>query len=213
MTLQPQEREAENARRKRAWDKQAASYDKQIGWCERNILGDHRSWACSRASGRVLEVAVGTGLNLPSYPPGVEITGIDLSPQMLAIARKRAADLGIAADLREGDAHALPFPDESFDTVLCTYSLCNIPDVDRAVAEMRRVLRPGGRLVLVDHVRSTNRVAYAIQKLIEFVSIRMDGDHMTRRPIEQVMSNGFDVQSSERFRWGIVEHVEAIKPG
>lgn len=205
-------REAQNAKRLRAWNKQAASYDKQIGWFERNLFGDHRGWACGHAAGRTLEVAVGTGLNLPAYPPEANVTGIDLSPEMLEIARKRAAELGRTADLREGDAHELPFGDGSFDTVVCTYSLCNIPDPDRAVAEMKRVLRPGGRLVLVDHVRSTNPLVFAIQKVIEFVSVRVDGDRMTRRPIEQVRSNGLDVQTSERFRWGIVERLVAVKP-
>jgi ubiquinone/menaquinone biosynthesis C-methylase UbiE len=212
MSLPESERAAQNARRKKAWGKQAANYDKQIGFFERRVLGDHRSWACEQATGRVLEVAVGTGLNLPLYAHDVDVTGIDLSPEMLAIARKRAIDLGRTLDLREGDAHELPFGNDTFDTVVCTYSLCNIPDIERAVGEMKRVLKPGGRLVLVDHVRSTSKVVLAIQKAIEFVSLRVDGDHMTRRPIDQVRGAGFDVQLSERSRAGIVERVVATKP-
>jgi len=76
---------------------------------------------------------------------------------MLEIARKRADELGVDADLREGDAQQLPFPDTSFDTVVCTLSLCNIPDNRRAIAEMKRVLRPGGRLLLLDHVRASSK--------------------------------------------------------
>jgi ubiquinone/menaquinone biosynthesis C-methylase UbiE len=159
----------------------------------------------------VLEVAVGTGLNLPLYGREVRLTGIDLSTEMLDVARKRAAGAGRQVDLREGDAHALPFGEASFDTVVCTLSLCNIPDPDRAVAEMKRVLRPGGRLVLVDHVRSTNRLVYVLQKAIEFVSIRVDGDHMTRRPLEEVVANGFHIEERERFKWGIVERLVATK--
>lgn len=96
---------------------------------------------------------------------------------------------------------------------MCTFSLCNIPDVERAVTEMKRVLRPDGKLVLVDHIRSSNVVVFAIQKLIEFVSVRMDGDYMTRRPSEQVRRAGFAVDEQERFRLGgIVERLSARKP-
>src|SRR5204863_9364628 len=108
-----------------------------------------------RAVGEVLEVAVGTGRNLPFYPEGTRLTGVDWSPAMLGIARLRAAGLGREADLRQGDAQALDFPDESFDTVLCALGLCAIPDDRRAVTEMARVLRPGGRLLLVDHVAAS----------------------------------------------------------
>jgi ubiquinone/menaquinone biosynthesis C-methylase UbiE len=203
----------QNARRRRAWDKQASSYDKQIGWFERHVLGDNRGWACSRAHGDVLEVAVGTGLNLPFYSTDAPVTGIDLSPEMLAIARERAADLGREADLREGDAHELTFADESFDSVVCTYSLCNIPDTDRAVDEMKRVLKPGGNLILVDHIRSETKPVLWIQKLIELVSLRLEGDYMTRRPFEQVTAHGFEVRERDRFKWGgIVERLVAVKP-
>jgi ubiquinone/menaquinone biosynthesis C-methylase UbiE len=212
--LSDDDRSKQNVRRRRAWDKQAAGYDRQIGWFERHVLGnDNRAWACSRARGDVLEVAVGTGLNLPTYPPDVRVTGIDLSPAMLEIARARATEAGREVDLREGDAHSLPFPDSSFDTVVCTFSLCNIPDIERAVDEMKRVLKPEGRLVLVDHVRSESRPVYLAQKLIELISVRIDGDRMTRRPLDQVLAHGFDVRERERFRWGgIVERVFAVKP-
>jgi ubiquinone/menaquinone biosynthesis C-methylase UbiE len=207
-------RAEQNARRRRAWSKQAPGYDKRIGWFERRVLGeDNRTWACSRAEGEVLEVAVGTGLNLPHYAPGVHLTGIDLSSAMLDLARTRAARLQRSVDLREGDAHQLPFKDESFDSVVCTFSLCNIPDVDRAVGEMKRALKPGGRLILVDHIRSSSKVVYAIQKIIEFASVRIDGDRMTRRPLDQVRAHGFEIKEDERFRFGgIVERVLARKP-
>jgi ubiquinone/menaquinone biosynthesis C-methylase UbiE len=213
--LSEKDRERQNARRRKAWDKQAPSYDKQIGWFERHVFGeDNRTWACSRARGDVLEVAIGTGLNLPLYSPDVHLTGIDLSPAMLEIAQKRAAEIGRQADLREGDAHNLPFDGGSFDTVVCTFSLCNIPDVDRAVAEMERVLRPGGRLVLVDHIRSGSKPVFWVQKLIEFFSKRIDGDHMTRRPLDQVRDHRFEVKEHDRFRLGgIVERLAAVKAG
>jgi SAM-dependent methyltransferase len=104
---------------------------------DRLLFADSRDWACRRAVGDVLEVAVGTGLNLAHYPPDVWLTGIDFSPAMLRIARSRATILSREIDLREGDAQRLDFPDASFDAVVCTFSLCAIPDERRAVAEMR----------------------------------------------------------------------------
>ena len=116
-----------NRRRAAYWDKQAGRYDREMNFWDRHLFGDSRPWACGRAGGDVLEVAVGTGRNLPHYPDGVRLTGVDWSPAMLAIARERAAALGREADLRQGDAQALDFPDESFDTVLCALGLCAIP--------------------------------------------------------------------------------------
>lgn len=211
--LSDDDREKQNARRRRAWDKQASAYDRQIGWFERHVFGEQRAWACAQAEGRVLEVAVGTGLNLAFYAPGADVTGVDLSPEMLQIARRRAAELGRNLELREGDAHDLPFDDESFDSVVATYSLCNIPDPSRAVAEMRRVLRPGGRLVLVDHIRSASRPVFWAQKAIELVSVRLDGDRMTRRPAVENLADGWEIVEQERLGWtGMVERLVARRP-
>src|SRR5215217_1686284 len=157
----------ETERLKRVWEKEAPTYDRRMGLFERVLFGDGRQWVCSRASGQVLEVAVGTGRNFPFYAEGVRLTGIDLSPAMLEIARKRADELGVDADLREGDAQQLPFADASFDTVVCTLSLCNIPDDRRAIAEMKRVLRPGGRLLLLDHVRATSKAWLTTQRVLQ----------------------------------------------
>jgi ubiquinone/menaquinone biosynthesis C-methylase UbiE len=199
--------------RRKAWAKLAPKYDKKIGFFERKVLGEeHRSWACSKASGETLEVAIGTGLNLPHYPPEVLLTGIDLSPEMLALARVRAEEIGRVVELREADAQDLPFADASFDTVVCTYSLCNVPDDSVAIQEMKRVLRPGGQLVLVDHIRSAVKPLLWIQKVWELFSIRIDGDHQTRRPSIHVKTAGFEVQMRERMRWGILERLVATKP-
>jgi ubiquinone/menaquinone biosynthesis C-methylase UbiE len=183
-----------------------------MGFVERRLLGvEHRSWACSRATANTLEVAIGTGLNLPFYAEDVSITGIDLSDEMLAIARDRADRLGRLVDLREGDAHDLPFEDATFDSVVCTFSLCQIPDPHRAVGEMKRVLRPEGNLILVDHIRSSVRPIFWLQRAIEVVSTRAEGEFMTRRPLEHVKANGLDIRERERHRAGVVERIVALK--
>lgn len=133
----------ETERIRRIWERFAPKYDADISFYERMLLAGGREWVCSQAEGRVLEIAVGTGRNLPFYPPGVQLTGIDLSPAMLEIARRRVAEVGVNADLREGDAEALDFDDASFDTAVITLALCSIPNDHKA--EAHRVLRPGGR--------------------------------------------------------------------
>ncbi|MEU0350901.1 class I SAM-dependent methyltransferase [Streptomyces sp. NPDC006237] len=201
-----------NDRLRRYWDKHARSYDRQMRFFDRTLFGESRSWVCSQADGDVLEVAVGTGLNLPLYPPGVRLTGIEWSPQMLAIARRRANELGRTADLREADAQALPFPDAAFDTVVCTLSLCAIPDDQRAIAEMSRVLKPGGRLLLLDHVPSTLLPLRVVQRLIELVTVPLGGEHLLRRPLRHVEATGLDIEQRDRFKLGIVERLAARKP-
>ena len=193
------------------WDKKSRSYDREMRFFERFLFADSRDWACSQASGDVLEVAVGTGLNLDAYPPGIGLTGIDLSEQMLAIASTRAAELERDVELRQGDAQALPFADAAFDTVVCTFGLCAIPDIDAALDEMVRVLRPGGRLILVDHVASSSRIARGVQRAIEVITVPMASEHFLRRPLTNVKQRAFEIERVERFKLGLVERVVARK--
>src|SRR4051795_12923368 len=139
----------ETERVRRLMDKGAPRYDRQMNFFDRVLFAGGREWACSQAEGEVLEIAVGSGRNLEHYRRGVKVTAIEYAPEMLALASERAEELGGDFDLREGDAQALEFADESFDTVIITLALCTIPDGRKAVREAARVLRPGGRLVLL----------------------------------------------------------------
>ena len=196
----------------RAWEKSASSYDKQIAFFERIQFGGGREWLGARVQGRVLEVAIGTGRNLPYYPADVRLTGTDLSPAMLAIAERRAADLGLNVDLGIDDAEDLRFDDEVFDTVVCALSLCTIPNPATAIGEMKRVLVPGGRLLLLDHIGSTWPPIYAAQWLLERLTIRAAGEYFTRRQLPVVRAAGFDVVEVERLKAGTVERIFARKP-
>jgi len=200
------------ARAQRVWDTMAPRYDRGMAFFERLQFGGGREWVCSRATGRTLEVAVGTGLNLPFYASEVTLTGVDLSPAMVALARKRATALGRDVELREGDAEALPFADASFDTVVCVLSLCTIPDPAKALAEMARVLRPGGRLLLLDHIGSDRRPVLALQRFLERFTAR-NGEYQTRRQLPLLGPAGFTVTESERLKLGSVERVAAVKAG
>ncbi|SFB62751.1 phosphatidylethanolamine N-methyltransferase /phosphatidyl-N-methylethanolamine N-methyltransferase [Amycolatopsis marina] len=201
-----------SARWQRHWDKHSRTYDRQMQFMDRAVFGDSRQWACSRATGDVLEVAVGTGLNFPVYSDDINLTGIDLSEDMLDIARARASELGRSVTLLQGNAHTLPFDDAAFDTVVCTFGLCAIPDLDAAIDEMHRVLRPGGRLVLVDHVESSSSLARVVQRLLEAVTVPLAGEHFLRRPRNHLAAAGFDIEDVQRFKVGLVERLTALKP-
>lgn len=201
-----------SVRWQRHWDKHSRTYDRQMRFMDRVLFGDSRQWACSQAMGEVLEVAVGTGLNFPDYPGDVTLTGIDLSEDMLHIARTRASELGRPVTLQQGNAHALPFDDAAFDTAVCTFGLCAIPDLDAAIGEMHRVLRPGGRLVLVDHVESSSSVARAVQRLLEVATVPLAGEHFLRRPLNHLRGTGFTIEDVQRFKIGLVERLTAVKP-
>jgi ubiquinone/menaquinone biosynthesis C-methylase UbiE len=196
----------------RYWNRHAHTYDRKMAVLDRLLFGDTRRWICAQATGQVLEVAIGTGLNIGLYPPGVALTGIDLSPAMLAIARRRARELGRTVDLRCGNAETLNFPGASFDTVVCTFSLCGIPDHEQAVAEMARVLRPGATLLLADHVAATHPALRAVQGVVELVSVPLGGEHLRRRPIELVRSAGLRIERHDRFAAGLVERLTARMP-
>lgn len=202
-----------DARLRRRWDREAGAYDRGMAVAERRFFPDVRPRTCGLATGETLEVAIGTGLNLEHYPADARLTGIELSPAMLDLARRRANDLPREIDLREGDAHRLDFPDASFDTVVATFSMCAIPDDRLAVAEMHRVLRPGGLLLLADHIASPHLLGRAFQRVTELLTVPLAGEHFRRRPLTTVLELGLVVEQRERFGFGIVERLAARKPG
>ena len=202
----------ETERVRRQYDRAAGRYDDFIGFAERMFFDGGREWVCCRAHGEVLEIAAGTGRNLPFYSEGVRITAVELSPAMLEIARDRAETLGREADLRVGDAQDLPFRDARFDAVVCTLGLCTIPDHRRAVHEATRVLKPGGHLLLLEHVRSPLLPVRALQKLLNPITVLTESDHLLREHLSHVREAGLVVEDLERSKWGIVEKLNARKP-
>jgi ubiquinone/menaquinone biosynthesis C-methylase UbiE len=198
----------------RAWDKHSRRYDREMGFWDRHLFKDSRTWVCGQASGKTLEVAIGTGLNLTHYPREVTLTGLDFSPAMLALARQRAADLGVDVELREGDARELDLADASFETVVCTFGLCAIPEPERAIAEMVRVLRPDGTLLLADHIEARSRLARGVQRVLELGTVPLEGEHFRRRPARTLETLDVTIERQERFGpVGIVERLAARKAG
>lgn len=125
------------------------------------------------AGRRILEVGVGTGLNLSLYRPGSDVTGIDFSPQMLDRAEARAAREGLSPRLFEMDAADLRFTDGSFDVVYAPYLISVVPDPVKVLREMQRVCRPGGRMVILNHFRSPNRVVSQVEQWVSPMTIHI----------------------------------------
>lgn len=194
------------------WDDEAARYEEKTASVERRYLADSRRWVCQRATGSTLELAVGTGLNFPYYPVTVSLTGVDWSPQMVQAAERRASRTLRPIALTRADAMALPFADGRFDTVVCTFALCCIPDDRAALSEAIRVLRPGGSLLLADHIVASNPALRALEHLVELVSIPLQGEHYTRRPLTIVRDLGLTIVDTERLTHGAIERVHARKP-
>ena len=199
----------------RIFDKLAARYDRQIGRSEQVFLGHAREWAVSRATGNVVEIGVGTGLNLPLYgEAATTITAIDLSEEMLRVARARVqtADRGRIV-VRQGDVQQLDLPDESIDTAISTYTFCTIPDPGAAAREVWRVLRRGATFVLAEHGPARNRVATAMMRAVEPLTVRVAADYLTRDPVPYLTDAGFSLESVARTgRGGMTFRIVARKP-
>lgn len=179
---------------------------------ERLGVGRLRRRLLERARGAVLEVAVGTGRNLRHYPAGCRVTGIDLSRGMLEQAREAAGALGRPTPLVQADAERLPFPDDAFDTVVDSLTVCTYPDPVRALGEMARVCRPGGRLLLFEHGRSDRGWLARLQERWAEGHYRRSGCRWDRRPAEIVERAGLVVREAERTLLGVLHLVEAEPP-
>ena len=174
------------------FDKIAGSYN----------LVDHiiptkwRQKATALVYGRVLEAGIGTGLNIPFYTENcTEIVGIDVSPRMLEQAKEKAAHSAVSIKLEIMDVQNLSLPSASFDCVVATFVFCSVPDPCQGLRECYRVLKPGGRLILLEHMDSENKLAHGLLDLLDPITVRRLGDHLTRRTVDSVLSAGFHAKS------------------
>ncbi|MGH7904091.1 MAG: class I SAM-dependent methyltransferase [Candidatus Dormibacteraceae bacterium] len=200
-----------NDRIRRAYERAASGYDRGIKIADR-LLERGRRKVGEATPGRVLEVGIGTGLSLPFYAPSAEITGIDLSSAMLARAAERAGRLDRGVVLHEMDAEQLDFADASFDSVAFSLVLCTVPDVPQALAEALRVVRPGGALAFLEHVRSDRPAIAALQGAINVVSSRLANDHFNRDTEGAVRAAGVEVTAVDRWGLGALTVIVGRRP-
>jgi ubiquinone/menaquinone biosynthesis C-methylase UbiE len=166
-----------------------AMRQKQLAPFRRRVIG--------AAEGRVLEIGIGSGLNLPLYrPPVRSVIGLEPSPELLRMARGRAAATAVPVEYLEASAETLPLDDGSVDTVVTTWTLCTIPNAPRALAEMRRVLKPGGALLFVEHGRAPEPGVARWQDRLDPLWSRIAGGcHLNRKMDELISSSGFRIES------------------
>jgi len=162
-----------------------------------------------QASGKVLEVAMGTGKNLRYYPRGCRITAMDLSKEMLNVARKRAANLSMDVNFLLADAEALPFYDKSFDTVVSSLTTCTFPNPVAALREMARVCRRDGHILLLEHGRSDHEWIARWQDRRADRHAKQLGCHWNREPLELARDAGLKVIAAQRVFFGIFHELEA----
>ena len=191
------------------FDKIAGSYN----------LVDHiiptkwRQKATALAYGRVLEAGIGPGLNIPFYTEScTEIVGIDVSPRMLEQAKEKAAHSAVPIKLEIMDVQNLSLPSASFDCVVATFVFCSVPDPCQGLRECYRVLKPGGRFILLEHMDSENKLAHGLLHLLDPITVRRLGDHLTRRTVDSVISASFQVKSVEKLFGDVVRLIVAEKP-
>lgn len=160
-----------------------------------------RAQVLSHAQGNVLEIGFGTGLNALYYPDHIKkITVVDVNPGMNALAKKRIAQSGLVVDQHVITAERLPFPDNTFDTVVSTWTLCSIPDVDAAIEEVRRVLKPGGKFIFIEHGLHTDaRVQKWQHRLAPIWKITGGGCHLDRNINEIVSRHAFAFERLDRY--------------
>jgi ubiquinone/menaquinone biosynthesis C-methylase UbiE len=159
---------------------------------------------------KALEVGVGTGKNLPYYPENVGMTAIDLSPRMLARAGRKSEKLNLDVSLLEMDAQNLAFPDHSFDTVFATFVFCSVPDPVAGLLELKRVCKPEGKLILLEHMRPGNSTLGLIFDVFNPMIVRMMGANINRQTVNHIRQAGWKIQKEENLSSDIVRWIEAI---
>ena len=201
-------------REQKIYNRESRTYDLTSWPIELFFLGRLRRRLWDQAEGqRVLEVGVGTGRSLSHYPALSRMVAVDLSPGMLGRAVKRAGRLGRQVDFVLADAERLPFRAGAFDTVAATCVFCSVPDPVQGLSELRRVSRPDGKTLLLEHVRARNPVLGKIMDWLNPLMVRFSGANMNRDTVGNVKRAGLAIESEDSFWMSIVKLLRASPGG
>lgn len=197
---------------KRRYNRIAPLYDLMEGLVERSRYSKWRGLLWSKVEGtRILEVGVGTGKNFSYYPSDAEITAIDFSNRMLKRAKDKASKQKVKVHLQQMDVQNLKFEDNTFDTVVASFVFCSVPDPVRGLMEVERVCKHGGKVVLLEHVLSTNRIVAWLMNLANPLVVRMVGANINRQTVANVTKSGLVVEQITDLGAGIFKLIEARK--
>ena len=196
---------------RRRYDRVARVYD-GLCWVVERGAARWRQDLWSGVAGRVIEVGIGTGTSLVCHPPEADVVGIDVSSRMLERAHRRATRLGSRVRLELADVQALPFDDASFDCAVTTFVFCSVPDPARGFAELVRVLKPGGKLLMVEHVLSDRRLLRWLLRWLDPVPYRLLGCHVARETTASLCAAGFAMEASKDLWLDIIRRLDARKP-
>lgn len=197
---------------RKRYDRIAVVYDSCEAISERFGYGKWRDLLWSKVEGiHILEVGVGTGKNFSYYPPDVVITAVDFSDRMLKRAKNRVSKEKVKVRLQQMDVQNLEFEDNTFDTVVASFVFCSVPDPVRGLMEVKRVCKPGGEVVLLEHVLSANPILRWLMNLTNPLVVRMRGANINRRTVENVIKSGLRVEQVTDLGVGIFKLIEARK--
>ncbi len=197
---------------KRRYDRIAPVYDLMEGLAERSRYTRWRKLLWDKVKGKnILEVGVGTGKNFPYYPPGAKIVAIDFSQKMLDRAREKARRESVQVNLQQMDVQKLEFADNTFDTVVASFVFCSVPDPIRGLKEVERVVKKGGKVVLLEHVLSADRIIAWFMNLVNPVVVRLMGPNINRETVENAARSGLKVERVTDLAAGIFKLIEARK--
>ena len=176
---------------RKRYDRIARIYDIFEQPMEVMSLKKWRLEVAKELAGKVLEVGVGTGKNIPYYPDDIDATAIDFSDRMLSKAREKAENLNKRVQLMHMDAQNMDFPDNTFDVVFTTCVFCSVPDPVKGLKEIRRVCKPSGKIIMIEHVRSEKKILGLIMDLLNPITVNLYGANINRRTEENVKLAGF----------------------